>query len=159
MNFPTDAVGTTQQAQGAIALDQNNSVVVADSKLVVDLRTLQSDEGRRDSYIRQNTLITSLYPTAEFVPRQLAGLPAPLPKSGVAHFQVIGDMTIHGVTRPLTWDVNASFDNLEVSGRASTSFKFEDFNMTIPRVFLVLSVEDTIRLEIDFRLQHKKATL
>ena len=32
---------------------------------------------------------------------------------------------------------------------AKTSFKFEDFNLTQPRVPVVLSIEDNITLEMD----------
>ncbi len=159
LNLPTDAVGVTQQVEGKITLDQDNTIVAEESKLVVDLRTLQSDESRRDNYIRRNTLVTALYPLAEFVPRSVVGLPAPLPKSGEARFQILGDMTVHGVTRPLTWDVNASFSDQEIVAQATASFRFGYFNMAIPRVFMVLSVEDNIRLEIDLRLRLTEAGL
>ena len=37
--------------------------------------------------------------------------------------------------------------------RALTSFPFSMFNLTQPRLLFLLSVEDEIRLEIDFRMQ------
>jgi hypothetical protein len=37
-------------------------------------------------------------------------------------------------------------------GSAVTSFTFADFGMTVPRVSVVLSVEETIKLELDFHL-------
>ena len=77
LNLPSDAVGATQQVEGKITLDQDNSVVVGGSRLVVDLRTLQSDESRRDNYIRRNTLVTAQYPLAEFVPRSVVGREIP----------------------------------------------------------------------------------
>ncbi|MSQ22876.1 MAG: YceI family protein [Dehalococcoidia bacterium] len=159
LNLPTDAVGATNRVEGKITLNANNAIVAAGSRLVVDLRTLQSDESRRDSYIRQTTIMAFLYPLAEFVPSKVMGLQSPLPTSGTATFQVVGDMTIHGVTKPLTWEVSASFGEQEINGQATTSFRFQDFNMTIPRVFSVLSVEDSIRLEIDFRFHRTDASL
>jgi len=159
LNFPNDAVGATQQVEGAITLDQSNAIVVADSRLVVDLRTLRSDDNRRDRYINRRTLETDRYPLAEFAPREVAGLPAAWPRSGEAQFQVVGDMTIHGATRPLTWNVSASFGDQEVVGLATTSFHFSDFNLAIPKVFLVLSVEDNIGLEVDFRLRRRETDL
>jgi hypothetical protein len=59
-------------------------------------------------------------------------------------------MTLHGVTRPLTWDATAQFNDNSVSGQARTSFTFEEFDMDVPSVSVVLSVENDIRLEIDF---------
>ncbi len=150
LQFPSDAVGRTNAISGTIAFAGDGSIVSSVSKLTVDLRTLRSDQERRDNFIRMNTLEVSRYPTAEFVPREARGLPWPLPTSGEATFQLVGDMTIHGTTRPVTWDVTARFAGDRVTGTATTSFKFEDFNMQVPRVAVVLSVENNIRLEVDF---------
>lgn len=150
LQFPSDAVGRTQAISGTIAFAGDGSVISPASKFSVDLRTLRSDQERRDNFIRMNTLEVSRYPTAEFVPREVRGLRWPLPTSGEATFQLTGDLTIHGTTRPVTWDVTARFDGNRVTGTATTSFKFEDFNMQVPRVAVVLSVENNIRLEVDF---------
>jgi polyisoprenoid-binding protein YceI len=150
LQFPSDAVGRTRAITGTVAFAGDGSIVSSASKLTVDLTTLQSNEQRRDNFIKSNTLEVSRYPTAEFVPREARGLPWPLPASGEATFQLVGDMTIHGTTRPVTWDVTAKFAGDRVTGTATTSFKFGDFNMQVPRVAVVLSVEDNIRLEVDF---------
>ena len=52
----------------------------------------------------------------------------------------------------LVWDVIAEFARDEVIGRATTEFPFGKFDMARPEVRLVLSVEDRMRLRIDFRL-------
>jgi polyisoprenoid-binding protein YceI len=68
-------------------------------------------------------------------------------------FQLVGDLTVHGVTRPTTWEVTAQIvDGQALVGSATTSFTFADFGMTAPRVSVVLSVEETIKLELDFHL-------
>ena len=53
------------------------------------------------------------------------------------------------------WRVNAQFANGAVTGTASTAFTFEEFSITKPRVPIVLSVADTIKLEYDFKLVKK----
>ncbi|MFN3974968.1 MAG: YceI family protein [Dehalococcoidia bacterium] len=156
LNFPSDAVGRTSQITGAIVLAGDTLALPESSRITVDLRTLQSDESRRDRYIQDNTLETRLYPYAEFLPTEVRGLSGSLPAQGEATFQVIGDMTIHGVTQRVTLDITATFSEGEVVGQARTSFRFGDFNMAIPRVMAVLSVEDHIRLEVDFRLTRQK---
>lgn len=57
-NFPNDAVGTTQSVSGTIAFDAQGRIVPG-SKITVDLRTLRSDNRRRDDYLRRNTLATT----------------------------------------------------------------------------------------------------
>ena len=120
----------------------NDSVQLDRSKIVVDLRTLRSDEARRDNFLRQNSLESNRFPRAEFVIRQVSGLSSPLPESGEAAFQLHGDMTLHGVTAPVTWDVIASFEPDGVTGQATTTFQFSDFDMSKPSLFFIISVEE-----------------
>jgi len=153
LSFPSDAVGVTRDISGSIVIQTDGTVVRDGSMFVVDLRTLKSDQNRRDNFIQRNTLETSRFPTAEFVPAETLGLPSPLPASGEVTFQLVGDLTVHGVTRPATWDVKAQVvAGQELVGNASTSFNFADFGMTAPRVPVVLSIQEPIQLEFDFHL-------
>lgn len=58
----------------------------------------------------------------------------------------------HGVTRPVTWDVTARIEGARLVGTAFTQVTFQDFGMEQPQVAVVLSVEETIQLELDFTL-------
>ena len=150
LDFPNDAIGETGDVSGSIIFDAGGGIVSPGSKIVVDLRGLRSDSDRRDGYVRNRSLQTDTYPNAEFIIREAAGLPWPLPAQGEASFQLLGDMTVHGVTRPLTWDVAGSFDGNSFTGQAKTNFTFEEFEIDVPRVRVVLSVDNDIRLEVDF---------
>ena len=103
INFPNDAVGLTQSVTGSMLLRPDGSVDSTQSKLTVDLRTLSSDQEHRDEYVNEVTLAVDKYPLAEFVPRRIGGLPAPLGYKGQNGIEIVGDMTLHGVTRELTW--------------------------------------------------------
>lgn len=150
LDFPNDAIGETGDVSGSIIFDADGGIVAPDSKIVVDLRGLRSDSDRRDGYVRNRSLQTDTYPHAEFIIREAAGLSWPLPPQGEASFQLLGDMTVHGVTRPLTWDVAGSFEGNSFTGQAKTNFTFEEFEIDVPRVRVVLSVDNDIRLEVDF---------
>lgn len=152
--LPSEAVGSTRDVSGEITLAPGNIVVPEQSTIVVDLRTLRSDSSRRDNWIQRDTLETSKFPNAELVLRELKGLPTPLPASGEATFQLIGDLSVHGVTRPTTWQAKAMFGPREVAGTASTRLKMTDFGMTPPRVGPVLALEDELTIEIDFKASH-----
>jgi polyisoprenoid-binding protein YceI len=153
ISFPSDAVGSTSAIEGSLSLDAQGRMRPSDSRLTVDLRTLRSDRDRRDNYVRRNTLETERHPTAVFIPSELRGLPFPMPQTGTATFELIGDLTIRETTRRVTWDATATFNGQEVSVQAKTAFRFADFGLSIPRVASVLSVEDTIRLETDLLLR------
>jgi polyisoprenoid-binding protein YceI len=154
INFPSDAVGTTTGVDGAITVDGDGRIV-AGSRFTIDLAGLASDSDRRDNYVRRNTLQTGAHPTAGFVPAGFSGLAYPL-DAGEATFRITGDLTIRGVTRPVTWDVTAGAAGGRIAGTARTSFTFDDFGLDKPRVASVLSVADEIRLEYDFSLVRER---
>jgi polyisoprenoid-binding protein YceI len=146
--LPNDAVGTTSAVSGQLAIRPDGTVDGASSRITVDLNSLATDSSMRDGFIKQNTLQTSQYPTAEFVPTRVEGLPSPLPASGQYTFKLTGLQTIHGVQKEVTWDVTATRDGSALNGTATTAFTFGDFGMTPPSARSVLSVVDSIRLEV-----------
>jgi polyisoprenoid-binding protein YceI len=152
LNAPSDAIGTTTGVTGQIVIGADGKIVSDQSKLVVDLTKLQSDSNMRDGYIARGTLETSTYPTATFVPMAISGLSSPLPTSGQQSFQLSGNLTIHGVTKPITWTVTTQVSGNDVTGSATTSFKFEDFGMSPPQSMMVLSVVDNVTLEVTLHL-------
>jgi polyisoprenoid-binding protein YceI len=148
--LPSEAVGTSKSVSGNLVLGSDGAVLADQSKISVDLSKLQSDESRRDNFVKSDTLQTSRFPMATFVPSGVVGLPIPLPTSGEATFQLTGDLTVHGVTKPVTWQVTAQFADTAITGNATTSVKITDFGMTPPRAGPVLSIEDALTLELAF---------
>jgi polyisoprenoid-binding protein YceI len=149
-DLPSDAVGTSNDVSGAVIFKSDGSIDASQSQVKVDLSKLTSDQSRRDNFIQRETLQTSQYPMATFTPRDTAGLPSPLPTTGQSTFQLSGDLTVHGVTRPVTWQVTAQFDPTSVSGSATTDVNISDFGMTPPKAGPVLSIEDALTLELAF---------
>jgi polyisoprenoid-binding protein YceI len=153
ISFPSDAVGTTEAVSGSLVVNPDGTFGAA-SKFTVDLKTIKSDQSMRDGYVQNNTLETAKYPTLDLVPKSAKGLPVPFP-SGMgaqAGFQLVTAMTLHGVTKEITWNVVATFTNASVSGRATTTFDFATFNITKPSLARLLSVDDKIHLEIEFQM-------
>ena len=147
-DLPGDAIGSTAAVSGVIAIGADGEVDAGQSRIVVDLNGLRSDNGMRDTYVRRTILDVDAYPNAVFIPSRAEGLPFPLPDSGAVSFRLIGDLTIHGTSREVAWDVNARRTATEVSGTANTTVTFSDFGLEPPSVAAVLSVSDEIRLEI-----------
>ncbi len=150
--LPNDAVGTTNQVTGAVVIRADGSVDTAASQFTVVLDSLHTDKPNRDKYIRERTLQTAQFPTARLMVREVRGLPDPIPANGTLSLTIVGDLTIHGVTRRTTWPAQATVHNGVFTGTASTHIKFGDFNMEQPRLMLVVSIVDDIKLEYDFDL-------
>jgi polyisoprenoid-binding protein YceI len=153
ISFPSDAVGTSTALTGTIVFNKDGSIDSSASKLSFDLRTLKSDQPMRDGFIQNRTLQSDQYPMADFVPKKIEGMPNPL--TGQLGFQLSGDMTIHGVTAPVMWQGIATVDSNGglVAGRANTDFKFETFGLTPPQLARLMSVNDSIGLEIEVRFK------
>jgi len=151
LSFPSDAIGATRSVTGTI-IAKTDGTVLPGSLVRVDLSSLKSEEAQRDRFIKNNPLQTSRYPFTEFVPTALQGLALPL-QSGPVAFKLVGNMTIKDVTKPVTWDVKGTVTGDEATGQATTSFNFDYFNLSKPSVFVVLTVEDPIHLEIDLHLK------
>ncbi|MBI2773489.1 MAG: YceI family protein [Chloroflexi bacterium] len=148
-NLPSDAVLTTEKVTGSFTL-QPNGTFTADSRIVADLTALSSDSRQRDDFIKQSTLETRRFPEAVFFPKSVQGLALPLAASGDLKFQLVGQMTIHGVTKGLTFDVLATRTAAGLTATATVvpSLTFSAFGMEQPRVFSVLTIKDDIRLEV-----------
>ena len=149
-NLPNDAVGTTSDIEGQIVFSEDGTVDAEQSNITVGVSSLRSDSDRRDRYIQRNSLESNQYPEVTIDVTEIRGLSWPLPTSGEATFEMIGDLTIRDQTRPVTWETTATFTEGGVEGLAKTVVTFEQYEMTQPRVSIVLSVADEIRLEISF---------
>ena len=144
------ATGETSEVVGRIVFDADGAIFADESSIVIQAGTLKTDNDRRDRYVREQTLQTANYPEIIFRPTSAEGLPSPLSEaSGEVEFTLSGDLTIRDQTRPVTWDVTAEFGD-SITGLAVIDIDFEQFGMDKPSVAVVVSVGDTIRLELDF---------
>jgi len=151
VDLPNDAVGATQSIAGTLVVDANGAVVRDRSRITVNITGLKSDKDRRDNFIKRRTMETEKFPTVELIPTALRGLTARPADGATTTFELLADLTVHGVTKPTTWKVTAKSEGPDLVGSATTAFTFKDFSLDQPKVPVVLSVADTIKLEYDFR--------
>jgi polyisoprenoid-binding protein YceI len=152
MELPYDAIGKTSDITGAILIDAKGQLVPSQSRIVVKVTGLKSDQERRDGFVQRRLLDTAKYPEAVLELTGLRGLNGALPTTGKKSFELVGNLTLRGVTRPTVWAVTAQFDGGKVTGSAVTSFTFQDFQLDKPSVPVVLSLADQLKLEYDFTM-------
>jgi polyisoprenoid-binding protein YceI len=143
-----EAVGTTNAIIGSILLSESN-VPLSCSNFAVDMRTMESDESRRDNYLRSNVLQSDTYPFATFVVAAVHGPESGLVDGETTTLQLVGDLTIHGVTKSVTWDAEVTLDGDTLTGTATTTFLIADFGMEKPIVGPVVSIDDEIVLNVE----------
>jgi polyisoprenoid-binding protein YceI len=145
---PNDALITITGAQGSFTLNPDGTFATG-SKISVDMTTVTTDDRQRTDSIRRDPLEVTRFRTSELVPKTATGVALPLARSGDFTFQLTGDLTLHGVTKSVTFDVKATRSNgkLTATATANPSWKFGDFGMRPPSSFSVISIIDEIRLE------------
>jgi polyisoprenoid-binding protein YceI len=145
------AIGSTSAFIGSLYFDADGNPLAC-SRWDADLRTLVSDSSRRDNFLYSNTLQTETYPLATFILTSVEGLTTPI-GADEQTITLIGDLTIHGVTKSVSWSATVKLDGELLTGSASTSFLLADFGMEEPNVGSVVSIDDVIKLETDIVAQ------
>src|SRR5258706_1458344 len=151
VNLPSDAVLAMTGATGTFVL-KDDGTFSTDSKITFDVTTLASDNRDRDNFVKMDTLQTRQFPKAEFVPTKTTGLTLPMAASGTFTFKLTGNLTIHGKTKEVTFDVVAQRNGADLTAKATLNptVKFGDFGMAAPSVpFRVVSIVDEIRLTVE----------
>jgi polyisoprenoid-binding protein YceI len=148
---PKTVVGTTDQVAGEIAVDPDNLAQTQVGVIQVNARDLTTDNDFRNRAIKNQILQTDQYEYITFTPIEISGLPQNGTVGELYSFQIVGDLTIRGVTKRVTFDVTAqAISTSRIEGTATATINYADYGITIPRVPQVASVADQVRLELDF---------
>jgi polyisoprenoid-binding protein YceI len=148
---PKTVIGTTDQVAGQIALDPQDLDAAQVGTIVINARTFATDSGQRDRAIQNFVLKTAEHEYITFAPTQLVGLPDRGTVGQALPLQVVGNLTISGVTREVTFDATVRPESPErLEGSATTTISRADWGITIPQVPGVANVSDSVRLEMDF---------
>ena len=136
---PNDAVLRTGAISGEVRLDGNSFVVS------IDLHELESDQDRRDNYVRRNLFPAQRVTTITFP--GVTVIPDGLLRGEEVATTVTGTVNVNGVNADLTFEIEARLDGdtLYVLGR--TDFVWADFGMTAP-VSNLFVVQDDVHVEV-----------
>ncbi len=143
------AVGRTREVRGEVLVDRQNPARSRVGPIVVDLSALQSDSPRRDNAIRQRWLESARFPEARFVSTELRGAPSRYREGQPVELQVVGDLTVRGVTRRVVWRATVRLAGTELRAQAATSVRMTDFGFEPPSILGFVRAEDDVTLEVD----------
>lgn len=145
----TEAVGRTSAVTGSLELEGSTLTAVA---IEVDMSSLRSDDNRRDGALRQRALETGAFPTASFLLTQPIELGS-VPTEGVSvTVTAIGDLTLHGTTRPIEIPLEAQLVGERIVVVGSVDVTYGDFGIDLPSAPVLVGVEDhgLIELQLAF---------
>ncbi|MCD2441077.1 YceI family protein [Agromyces sp. SYSU K20354] len=136
-NTDVTVVGRTEEVTGAFTVD---GLTLTAAEITVDVASIETDSTSRDAYFRDMALRTSEHPTATFVltgPVTTSSAPA---LGEVQTITATGDLTIAGVTRQMTVELEAVLNDGSGQVAGSIPITFADFGVEAPNLGFV-SVE------------------
>ncbi|MGH8946975.1 MAG: YceI family protein [Acidimicrobiia bacterium] len=151
---PNQVVGFTNAVVGQIVVDPAHPESAQISEIVVNARTLMTDDANRDRAIRSPVILNSASDEFElitFQPTSIEGLEDPIEVGEEVDFIVVGDLTIKGATNETSFEVTATLvDETTIQGVAEAVVERSDFGVDIPNVPQVANVSEEVTLVLDF---------
>jgi len=155
-DLPSQAIGKTNAVTGELQFSLDGKPSGKVTNITVDLSKLTSDERRRDNRIRQQWLESNKYPNAVFTSTDAQGLPESYTEGQDVNFKLTGDMTIHDVTKPVTFDVTGKLVGDTITGSAMTQILMKDFGIDPPSIAGMLTVKDGVTIKFNFTAKEAK---
>lgn len=147
-------IGETNQVAGDIKVNLTDPAKSEVGTIKINARTFKTDSDRRDGTIARFILKSEKdeFEFIEFKPKTLTDLPSKIEVGKSFNLKIIGDLTIAGVSREVIFDATSTLvSENELAGSAKTIIQYPDFEISIPKVPSVASVENQVILKIDFK--------
>src|SRR3954470_14070744 len=140
-----EVVGRTPAVMGQLTIADGQA-----TKAVVsaDLRDLESDRAARDSYVHDHALESDKYPTGRFTLTAPIILPAGVARGQAVHASATGRLLLHGVTRPVTFDLDTRWSGPTIQVVGSAPLALADFHIGAPNT-VIADVDDHGSVELD----------
>lgn len=149
--LPTTVEGYSQQVAGQIAVDFADPSASKIGPILINSRTLFTDNEFRNNAIHNFILDTEAYEFITFTPDQISGLPADFVSDTPVSVQIKGDLTIRQMTQPVIFNGTITANGRsQLVGSASATVTRTDFNLQIPNAPGVANVSEEVQLSIHF---------
>jgi polyisoprenoid-binding protein YceI len=154
ISAPNDVVGRSHRVSGTVTIAGG---ALTAAQVTVDMSALRTDMEPRDDRMRDDGLETLRFPAAAFK------LTRPVPLGDVSGGRVIsvvlsGELTLHGVTRPVVFPVQARWDGAAIQVAGSMPLRRADFGLEVPSL-VGFRIQEQGTVELELTLVRKGAAL
>ena len=125
----TEGVGRTNQVNGSLTIQETT---LLSTVFEIDIASIKSDSSKRDSQFTGNIMDAATYPTATFrllTPIDLGSVPSDNQNITAT---AEGELTLHGVTQLVSFDVTAKIANGIIGVLGSIDITFADYGIANP---------------------------
>lgn len=154
----SNVTGTFDKVSGTAQMDEKD-FTKSSVDAVIDVASVDTRVQMRDNDLRSDHFFdVAKYPTMEFKSKRI--------EKGGDGYKVIGDLTMHGVTKEVTLNMDEpsaimtdQHGNMHRGFSASTTINRKDWGMTYNNLLQSgeAAVGDTIKIQIDAELVKKKS--
>jgi polyisoprenoid-binding protein YceI len=145
--------GTFEKYSGVLNLD-DKEITRSTVQATIDAKSINTNVQKRDEHLRSADFFdVEKYPSMTFVSKKIT-------RAGKDRLKIAGDLTLHGVTRPVVLDVvglskesKDPWGNLRRGATATTKINRKDFGLTWNTALetggVAVGEEVTVNLEIE----------
>lgn len=144
------ATGRTPAVEGSIVID---GTTISSATFTADVTQLASDEARRDAAVGTRGLQTETFPEATFTLTDPITLPSAPAVGEELTVRATGDLTLRGVTKPVTLELTAEWTGSAITVAGSAPIVLADFDMEVIEIPGFVTVADNGVLELQLVLQ------
>lgn len=149
--------GEFRKVTGTIQMDERD-IGKSSVEAVIDAATIDTREERRDNHLKSADFFdVAKFPTITFKSKSVT-------RQGEGKFKVAGDLTLHGITKPVILDVEGLTNqikdqrgNIKTGAVATTKINRSEFGLTWNRAVETggVAVSDEVGVTIDLELVKK----
>ncbi len=155
----TNVRGSFKGVKGTVVYDPD-APATSTVRALIDATTISTNDNERDTHVKSaDFLDVEQYPTIEFNSTSVK-------KSGATGLEVTGDLTVHGITKPVVLHVEDispetkdPWGNTRIGASAKTKIKRSDFGLkwNAPLETGGVLVGDDVKLEFELEFLKAKA--
>jgi polyisoprenoid-binding protein YceI len=139
------AVGRTSKIWGSVTI---SGASVTSATFTVDMASIESDQSERNAQFDDRIMDVAQYPTATLkltTPIALGSIP---PVGSKVTYTATGDLTMHGVTRRVTFSLTAERSADGIDALADLPIAFADWNIANPSIGGFVTTDSSGTLEV-----------
>ena len=127
----TTATGRTTQVTGSATID---GLAWSTAEFTADVASIKSDQSRRDDQFTGRIMQADQFPTASFQLTQPITLPGTPAEAEVVTVGATGDLTLHGVTKSVTFDLKGFVAGGKITVTGAIPILFADYAIEDPSI-------------------------